>query len=105
MSDHSPEITLRGAWRGQPGDPERTFHGTVVQSVHPDSPVGGTCRVTYEASHQRVTPPGDHGRYVLHIGDAERPIVLSRFTSASSSSTHPHDEALDDDWYALPART
>ncbi|GHF41003.1 hypothetical protein HNQ07_001531 [Deinococcus metalli] len=105
MSDHTPEITLRGAWRGQPGDPDRVFHGTVVHSDHPDSPVGGPCRVTYEASLQRVTAPGDHGRYVLHIGDTERGIVLARFTSAAASSAHAHDEALDDDWYALPAHT
>lgn len=107
MSDRTPSITLRGAWKGRPGEPERTFHGTVTDSAHPQVAAGHACRVTFEHSGQRVTGADDHGTYVLHLTgrqDETVRLVLTRFTSQASASTHLHDEALDDDWYAVPAR-
>ncbi|MFC3832705.1 MULTISPECIES: hypothetical protein [Deinococcus] len=105
MNDPSPDIILRGAWRGQPGAPDRTFHGTVVQSSHPQVPVDAGISVTFEHSGSRVTGASDHGTYVLHLaGPSSIRVVLSRFSSQAASSTHAHDETSDDEWYALPAR-
>ena len=105
MSDPSPDIILRGAWHGQPGAPDRTFHGSVVQSSHPEVPVDANVSVTFEHSGLRVTGSSDHGAYILQLtGVSGIRVLLSRFSSHSASSTQPHDEADDDDWYALPAR-
>lgn len=104
MSDQTPDITVRGAWQGQSGDPARTFHGTITHSGHPDAPTGSACRVTFEHSGQRVTTAADHGTYVLHTTDPASRVVLARFSSSAGSSARPADESLDDDWYALPAQ-
>ncbi|WP_157445113.1 hypothetical protein [Deinococcus actinosclerus] len=83
-------VCLSGAWRGEPTDPQRSFHGAVLVSTLEALPVGAPVEVTYRDRGRRVTGPGEHGTYTLRAGDHSW--TLSRFTQHASQAGQSRDD-------------
>ena len=71
-------VEVRGAWHGEVGDPGRVFGGVVVSSALPDVQPGEAVRVAYRTAATRTGRPGEHGLYVMQVG--QRELALMRFT-------------------------
>lgn len=83
--DSETVIEVRGAWQGQPGDPDRRFMGIITTSELPQLTPGEAVQVTYQVARNRTTGAEEHGTYTLSGGG--RTLPLMRFTCPNAGLT------------------
>lgn len=96
-----PVVEVRGAWRGEVGDPGRVFEGGVVSSSLPDVPPGHPVTVVYRTAAARTAHPREHGSYVMQVG--ERELGLMRFTCHVTGLVghEGNDDTAEATWQAV----
>lgn len=98
-------IEVRGAWRGEVGDPERTFHGVVVQAgtAVPDLVPGVGVTVAYRVGGGRVPGAGEHGTYVLSApGGHAWPLMRFTCHDMGLTGAQGNDDTAEATWQAVP---
>ena len=95
----TPSVTIHGAWKGEVGDPQRVFEGSVTESSVNDLNAGARVTVTFDAPTQRTTQVTEHGTYTLHA--AGRDVKLMSFTNMTEKTGGKQDTEAEY-WQATP---